>query len=134
MPIVRADVPEWLSHEQRSEIRAQLHGCIERTWYKEHIWVAVRAYTSEPNERTVIVTVEVRDGRGHEKERAQAMFAETHEVMARIVGTREDELIVLCRKFAQEDCISAGGELPPLSDATPDAGGLKKLSSAAVVA
>lgn len=128
MPIVRADVPEWLSHEQCLEIREQLHGCIERTWYKEHIWVAVRPYVSKPKERTVIVTVEVRDGRGHEQERAEAMFAETHEVMQRIVGTTADELIVLCRKFAQEDCISAGGELPPLADATPDASSLKKLA------
>ena len=42
MPIVRADVPEWLSHEQRMEIRRELHGCVARTWFREHIWVAVR--------------------------------------------------------------------------------------------
>jgi len=46
----------------------------------------------------------------------------------RIVGTREDELIVLCRKFQQEDCISGGGELPPLADATPDPSTLRTLS------
>jgi hypothetical protein len=48
MPIVRADVPEWLTREQCLEIRRELHQCIVRTWFKEHIWVAVRSYTSEP--------------------------------------------------------------------------------------
>jgi hypothetical protein len=125
MPIVRADVPEWLTHEQCMEIRKELHGCIARTWFKEHIWVAVRSYASEPEERTVIMTAEFRVGRGHEKERAEALFVEAHEVLQRIVGTREDELIVLCRKFQQEDCISAGVELPPLDEATPNSSGLR---------
>ena len=128
MPIVRADVPEWLSHEQCMEIRKELHGCIARTWFKEHIWVAVRSYTSEPDECTVIMTAEFRVGRGHEKERAEALFVEAHEVFERIIGTREDELIVLCRKFQQEDCISAGTELPPLDEATPDPSGLRTLA------
>ena len=130
MPIVRADVPEWLSHEQCLEIRKELHECIARTWFKEHIWVAVRSYASEPEERTVIVTAEFRVGRGHEKERAEALFIETQEVMQRIVGTQPEELIVLCRKFEQEDCISAGGELPPLDTATPDPATLRTFTSA----
>lgn len=129
MPIVRADVPEWLSHEQCLEIRRELHGCIARTWFKEHIWVAVRSYASEPDERTVIMTAEFRVGRGHEKERAEALFLEAHEVFERIVGTPEEELIVLCRKFEQEDCISAGGELPPLEEATPDPSTLRVRST-----
>jgi len=131
MPIVRADVPEWLSHEQRTEIRKELHGCIARTWFKEHIWIAVRTYTSEPQERTVIMTVEVRGGRGHDKERAEACFDESLDVFSRIIGTKADELIVLCRKFGQEDCISGGDELPPLSEATPDISELRKRDKAA---
>ncbi len=125
MPIVRVDVPEWLSREQRVEIRAAMHGCIARTWFKEHIWIAVRSYTSEPEERTVIMTVEVRDGRGHEKERTDALFLEAHEVFERVVGTAREELIVLCRKFGQDDCISGGDQLPPLADATPDVSTLR---------
>ncbi len=125
MPIVRADVPEWLSHEQRMEIRKELHGCIARTWFREHIWVAVRPYTSEPEERMVIVTAEFREGRGHEKERTEALFEEVHDVLNRIVGTGADELIVLARKFGQDDCVSGGGPLPPLSDATPDVSELR---------
>ena len=133
MPIVRADVPEWLSHQQCMEIRRELHGCIARTWFKEHIWVAVRSYVSELDERTVIMTAEFRVGRGHEKERAEALFLEAHEVFQRIVGTQEDELIVLCRKFQQEDCISGGGELPPLDEATPDPSTLRTRAAHASV-
>ena len=127
MPIVRVDVPEWLSHEQRLEIRRDLHGCIERSWFKEHIWVAVRTYTSEPGERMVIMTVEVRGGRGHEKERTEAVYAEALEVFGRVIGTRADELISLCRFFGQDDCISGGVQLPPLSESTPSVESLKKL-------
>lgn len=128
MPIIRVDVPEWLDHAQRLQIRKEIHGCVERTWFKEHIWVAVRPYTSEPDERMVILTCEVRSGRGHDQERAEALFVESQEVLHRIVGTKDDELIVLCRKFEQEDCISAGGQLPPLAEATPDPAGLKTFS------
>jgi hypothetical protein len=60
------------------EIRKELHGCIARTWFKEHIWVAVRSYASEPDERTVIMTAEFRVGCGHEKERAEDLFLEAH--------------------------------------------------------
>lgn len=126
MPIVRVDVPEWLSREQRTDIRAAIEGCIARTWFKEHIWVAVRPFTTEPDERTVIMTVEVRGGRGHEKERTEALFLEAHEVFERVIGTRPDELIVLVRKFGQDDCISGGAPLPPLSDATPDPSTLRQ--------
>ena len=130
MPIVRVDVPEWVSREQKLEIRREMHGCIERTWFKEHIWVAVRDYASEPEERMVIMTVEVREGRGHDKERAEALFLEAQEALQRIVGT-QPELIVLCRKFGQEDCISAGDELPPLDTATPPVDSLRRREEAA---
>ena len=131
MPIVRVDVPEWLNRAQRLEIRKEIHGCIERTWFKEHIWVAVRDYTSEPEERMVIMTVEVRGGRGHDKERAEALFLEAQEVFERIIGTRSEECIVLCRKFEQNDCISGGDELPPLETATPPVESLRRREEAA---
>ncbi len=131
MPIVRVDVPEWLTQEQRLQIRRDLHGCIERSWFREHIWVAVRTYATEPDERMVIMTVEVRGGRGHEKERTEAIYAEALEVFNRIIGTQSDELISLCRFFNQDDCISGGGQLPPLADATPPVEQLKRIETMA---
>ena len=41
-----------------------------------------------PKGRTVIMTAEFRVGQGHEKERAEALFIEAHEVFEFIVGTR----------------------------------------------
>ena len=75
----------------------------------------------------VIVTCEEGCGRGCDQERAEALFAESHEVLNRIVGTKGDKVIVLCRTFEQEDCISAGHQLPPLAEATPDAADLRML-------
>jgi hypothetical protein len=74
------------------------------------------------------MTAEFRVGCGHAKERAEALLVEAHEVLERIVGTCQHELIVLCRKFQQEDCISAGAELPPLDEATPDPSGLRSFA------
>src|SRR5947207_1860954 len=106
MPIVRADVPDWASRDQLASLREGLHGCIERTWAREHIWVAVRPVYAEPNEATVILTVDLRDGRGQEKERTQALFSEALEVCNRVLGTKEDTLILLVRKFGQDECVS----------------------------
>ena len=86
-----------------------MHDCIARTWFKEHIWVAVGPFASEADERTVIMTVEIREGRGHEKERTQALFDRAGDVFARIVGTKPEEFILLVRQFGQDDCISGGG-------------------------
>ena len=119
MPIVRADVPSWASNAQMSAIRTGLHPCIERTRAREHIWVAVRGMFAEPGETTVMLTVDLRDGRGQERERTQALFDEALDVLNRVLGTTDDKLIVLVRKFGQDECISGGGELPPLSQLTP---------------
>jgi hypothetical protein len=119
MPIVRADVPNWLTREQMMMLRAELRGCIERTWAKAHIWIAVREMYSEPSETTVIMTVDLRDGRGQEKERTHALFDQALQVCNRIIGTTSDSLILLVRKFEQDECVSGGDELPPLSQLTP---------------
>ncbi|HEX2652774.1 MAG TPA: hypothetical protein VHN11_03895 [Xanthobacteraceae bacterium] len=119
MPIVRADVPDWATREQMAELRAGLYGCIERTWAREHIWVAVRGMYAEPKDATVILTVDLRNGRGQEAERTEALFEEALDVCNRILGTTGERMIVLVRKFGQDECISGGDELPPLSQLTP---------------
>ena len=119
MPIVRADIPEWLCSDQRLQIRDELNGCIMRTWAREHIWVSVRPMAAKNNERTVIITVDLREGRGGEKERTRALFDQSLDCFQRIVGTKPDELILLVRQFQQNDCISGGGALPSLKDVSP---------------
>ena len=49
----------------------------------------------------VIMTVEVREGRGHEKERTQALFDEAQDVFGRVVGTKSEEHILLVRQFGR---------------------------------
>jgi hypothetical protein len=119
MPIVRADVPAWATENQLAAIKMELRGCIERTWAREHIWIAVRSMHAERDDTTVILTVDLRDGRGQEKRRTQALFDETLTACRRILGTTDDKLIVLVRKFKREECVSGGVELPPLEELTP---------------
>jgi hypothetical protein len=120
MPIMRADVPAWATQAQMAELRSELHGCIKRTWAREHIWIAVQGMYAEPNETTVMLTIDLRDGRGQEKARTRALFDEALEVCNRILGTTDEKLILLVRKFSQEECVSGGRELPPLSELTPE--------------
>jgi len=120
MPIVRVDVPDWATRAQMAQLQSELHGCIERTWAREHIWVAVRGMYAEPKDATVILTVDLRDGRGQESERTKALFEEASAVCLRVLGTTDERMIVLVRKFAQDECVSGGGALPPLSQLTPE--------------
>jgi hypothetical protein len=119
MPIIRVDVPDWATRAQMADIRKSLQACIESTWAREHIWIAVRGAFAEPNEATVILTVDLRDGRGQEKERTKALFDEALEVFNSVLGTKENNFILLVRKFGQDECISGGAELPALSQLTP---------------
>lgn len=119
MPIVRVDVPAWASDAQMSDLKKGIHACIERTWARQHIWVAVRGMYAEKNDATVMLTVDLRDGRGQEKARTEALFAEALLVCSKILGTTKEKLIVLVRKFRQDECVSGGDELPPLEVLTP---------------
>jgi hypothetical protein len=75
---------------------------------------------AEPKETTVILTVDLRDGRGQENERTRTLFDEALKVCNRILGTTDESLILLVRKFGQDECISGGSKLPPLSQLTPE--------------
>lgn len=120
MPIVRADVPDWTTREQMTAIRAGLLDCMARTWANDHLWISVRPMYAEPKDPTVILTVDLRDGRGQEAERTQALFNVALILFGSTLGTTGDKLIVLVRKFEQNECVSGGAALPPLSELTPD--------------
>src|SRR6267143_7044097 len=102
MPILRADVPDWATRAQMSALRKGLHSCVECTWAREHVWVAVRSMYAEPNDTTVILTIDLRNGRGQENERTRALFDEALKVCNRILGTPDEKLILLVRIFGQE--------------------------------
>lgn len=120
MPVVRIDLPDWSSREQMQQLRSEVTDCIARTWAREHIWVAVRPMYADPQDATVIMTVDLRDGRGQEAERTRALFDVSLRAFNRVLGTTDDRLIVLVRKFKSEEAVSGGKQLPPLSELTPD--------------
>lgn len=120
MPVVRVNIPEWASREQVATLHAEVTDCIAKTWAREHIWVAIQPMYAMPQDTTVILTVDLRDGRGQEAERTQALFELSLKSFQRVLGTTDDKLIVLVRKFKQEDAVSGGALLPPLSELTPD--------------
>lgn len=125
MPVVRVDIPDWASRNQMRMLRQEITKCIAKTWAKEHIWVALHPVYAEPKDPTVILTVDLRDGRGQEAERTQALFDVALSALNRILGTTSDTLIVLVRKFKQDEAVSGGARLPPLAELTPDLANLK---------
>ena len=119
MPFVRVDVPEGLSRETKVRIREGLHDAVAKSWFKEHIWIAIRDMYAEPGEKTVLMSCGVRPGRGQEAERTQALYEYAQKVMEKEIGTTPDEMILTMYEFEQHMCISGGGQLPPLDDGTP---------------
>ena len=122
MPFVRVDVPEGLSRETKSRIHSGLNDAIAKSWFKEHIWIAIRDMYAEPGDKTVLLSCGVRPGRGQEAERTKALFDYSLAVVEKEIGTTADELIVMVHEFEQDMCISGGDQLPPLGEGTPELG------------
>ena len=120
MPIIRVDIPEGHSEKVKSAVYDAIHSAIAETWAKEHIWIALREKFSPAGNRQVMVTVDLRPGRGGEEDRLLAFFNRLQKDFEPLMGTTADDMIVLIRDFPQEAAISEGGPLPPLSSLTPD--------------
>ncbi len=120
MPIIRIDIPEGHDNATKTALYDAVHHCISTTWAKEHIWIALHEKFSPPGNEQVIVTVDLRPGRGGEAERLQAFFDGLLESFGETIGTVRDNLIVLVRDFPQEACLSEGKSLPSLESLTPD--------------
>ena len=120
MPIVRVDVPEGHAREIRLELKRMLEDCIARTWAKEHIYVAIHEMLAEPGDRTAIMTVDLRPGRGKEAERARALYREALAALQQTVGTDPERFVLLIREFPEWAFVVSGGtSLPPLDRITP---------------
>ena len=120
MPIVRVDIPEGHPRETRLRLKRNLEDCIARTWAKEHIYVALHEMLAEPGDRTAIITVDLRPGRGKESERAQALYRDALEALRGTIGTDPERFVLLIREFPDWAFVVSGGKsLPPLSQITP---------------
>ena len=120
MPIVRVDIPEGHPREALLSLKRKLEECIAQTWAKEHIYVALHEMLAESSDRTAIVTVDLRPGRGKESERAHALYSEALEALQSTVGTDPERFVLLIREFPEWAFVVSGGKaLPPLSQITP---------------
>lgn len=120
MPVIRIDIPEGHSRDARMQLKRDLGDCIARTWAKEHIYIAVHESLADKDDRTVIMTVDLRPGRGKEAERASALYREVLEALRKTIGVDPDRFVLLIRESPEWAFVVEGGKsLPPLSQLTP---------------
>ncbi len=122
MPIIRVDIPEGHSREEKQVLHCAVHDAIASTWANQHIWIALREKFTPEGDVSVVVTVDLRPGRGREQERLHAFFDAVEPVFREIVGATREDVIVLVREFHQHACLSGGEELPSLESLTPALG------------
>jgi len=121
MPIVRIDVPEGHLRHELLALKRQVEQAIARTWAKDHIYVAVREMLTEPGDRSAIVTVDLRPGRGHEEQRAAALYRELLGALQKGFNTDANRFVLLVREFPERAFVVSGGKrLPPLEQITPE--------------
>jgi hypothetical protein len=120
MPIVRVDVPDGYPRNVLLALKRSVEDAVARTWAKDHIYVAIHPMIAAPGDRTAIVTVDLRPGRGEEERRASALYRELLAALRSSIGTEPDRFVLLIREF-QERCfvVDGGKRLPPLEDLTP---------------
>lgn len=119
MPIIRCDIPSGHDRATKDALYRILHDSIAETWAREHIWIALCEKHAPPENRQVILTVDLRPGRGGEAARRDALFDRIQRGFEALIGTRADDLILLVRDFPDEACLSGGALLPPLDSLTP---------------
>lgn len=121
MPIVRVDVPQGHPRDELLKLKRRVEESIARTWAKEHIYVAVREMLSEPGDRSAIVTVDLRPGRGREEQRAAALYQEIFSALEKGLDTDANRFVLLVREFPERAFVVSGGKrLPPLKEITPE--------------
>ena len=121
MPIVRIDVPEGHPRNELLQLKQRVEESIARTWAKEHIYVAVREMLAEPGDRSAIVTVDLRPGRGGEEQRAAALYREVLDALKKGMNIDANRFVLLVREFPERGFVVSGGKrLPPLEQITPE--------------
>ena len=120
MPIIRVDVPAGHPRGELLNLKRRIEQAIARTWAKEHIYVAVTEMITEPGDRSAIITIDLRPGRGEEEQRAAAFYADALAALKSGFNTDENHFVLLVREFPERCFVVSGGKrLPPLARLTP---------------
>ena len=120
MPIVRVDIPEGQPRSRLLALKHRIEEAIARTWATEHIYVAVREMLADPGDRSAIVTVDLRPGRGEEDRRAAELYREVLAALRTGIDTDPNRFVLLVRQSPEESFVVSGGQrLPLLEDITP---------------
>lgn len=120
MPVIRVDIPQGHPRENLLQLKRDVERAIARTWAKEHIYVALHEMLAESGDRSAIVTVDLRPGRGQEEQRAVALYKQILEALQSGFNTDPDRFVLLVREFPERCFVVSGGRrLPPLEQLTP---------------
>jgi phenylpyruvate tautomerase PptA (4-oxalocrotonate tautomerase family) len=122
VPLVRIDIPEGHSREQKATLKRRIHECIVASWAKEHIYIAITEMFSEPGGEQAIVTVDLRPGRGREAERTRALYDGVAKAFLECLSPPPREFVLLVRQVPAEGFATEGGPLPELDLITPALG------------
>ena len=120
MPLIRIDIPEGRTNQEKQVLYDAVYDGIATTWANEHIWITLCDKFTPAGNNQVLMTVDLRPGRGGEEARLRALFDKVQPVFEKITGTGPKDMIILVRDFPQEACLSGGAPLPPLDTLTPD--------------
>lgn len=119
MPIIRVDIPEGQSQETKQVLYDAIYDGIATSWADEHIWITLAEKFSPPGDQQVLMTVDLRPGRGDEEARLRLLFDKLQPTFEKTIGTTSEDMIILIRDFPQEACLSGGAPLPPVESLTP---------------
>src|SRR6266446_4612726 len=114
MPIVRIDVPQGHPREEMLRLKRCVEEAIARTWATDHIYVAIHEMLCESDDRSAILTVDLRAGRGREEKRAAVLYQMVLDALKASLNTDADRFVLLVREFPESSFIVDGGRpLPP---------------------
>lgn len=113
MPIVRVELPEGVSQDQKASVRLAVKAAVLKTLAPKEAkydYVAVREVYGEIGDGVPVVTVDLRPGREHERKEAlaHAIGAALKETM----GIEETEPYVLFRENPAGNHFTGGTPLP----------------------
>ena len=76
---------------------------------------------AEPGDRSAIVTVDLRPGRGGEEQRAATLYREVLDALKKGMNIDPSRFVLLVREFPERAFVVSGGKrLPPLEQITPE--------------